>query len=88
MTGKWELKIDIHAGSFEGIKRIAQEALGHVSKAKSVRELPTMWGGGGGGGGDPVGVGCSITVKSPAEERIAQLRKEADDLEAELLSGQ
>lgn len=84
MYGKWKLKIDLYSGSFAGVQSVAQRALEQVVKAKSVRDLRCI-GAGGGGGGDPVGFGYTVTLECPIEEKIAQLRKEADELEATLL---
>jgi hypothetical protein len=76
--------IKLYSGSFNGLQGIAKEILEIVSKARSFKELPIV--GGGGGGGDPIGSGYSVEYKYPDEFRIAQLRKEADELEAKLNS--
>jgi hypothetical protein len=79
----WTLKVEMYAGSFDGLKAVAESALKTIGAAKSFKDYSTAWGGGGGAG---VGSGCTITCSSPVEGRIKQLRKEADDLETQLRS--
>lgn len=79
----WTMNIDLRGGSFEDLQYIAKEILNKVIKAKSFKQLPVS--GGGGSGHDPNdGFSYSVTYSCPVEERIRQLRKEADELEAQL----
>lgn len=78
----WSMTIEIHASDFESLKSQAKLVLRDVSAANSVREFPTSGASVQGQGGSS----CSFHVKwaSPAEHRVALLRKEADELEATL----
>ncbi len=82
----WEITITAYAGSFEGLKRVVADECKRVAAAKDHRQLNTSWGGG--MGGSMSGVGASLKVTCPVEERIKQLRADADALEAKLQSGE
>lgn len=78
----WTMTVELYASSFEFLQSAAKGLLGEIAAAKNYKELPSS--AGGGGGGDPVGTGYTVKWRSPIEWRIAQLRKEADELEASL----
>lgn len=85
MSATWTMKIELYSGSFDGLKCMAKSAFDKIESAKSVKGLPIALGGGA-GRGDPMGFGYNVTYTCPIEDRIANLRKEADDLEASLKS--
>lgn len=79
--GSWKMTIRLSAGTFESLKHIAKHILGDVERAKTFREWPIA---GGGSGGGNSWTNYSVEYSCPAEARIAQLRREADALEASL----
>lgn len=78
----WAMNVTLYADSFENLQAQAVRLLDQIAKAKNYMQLPTS--GGGGGGGDSVMRGFEVKWRSPIEHRVAQLRKEADELEAGL----
>lgn len=79
MSDRYTLKIEITSDDFSRIKKRAEALLEQISDASSFAELPL--GAGGGGGLESFGV----TLQSPRKAMIADLRAEADRMEAEYL---
>lgn len=78
----WRMTIKVHGSSFDAMKNAAESVLGRVRGAKSYRDMPISSEASLGDGGPRMGWSCEYTC--PDEDRIAQLRQEADRLEAGL----
>jgi len=79
MEDVWRMTVELNAGSFSALQYAMEQAASHVARAKGFKAA--MGGSGWGSGGGP-GAGYTIEIECPVEAKIAQLRKEADDLEA------
>ncbi len=69
---------------FANLKYIAERILKDISKARNYKELPVA--GAGGYGNYANDFAYSVEYTCPDEQRIANLRAEADQLEAKLKS--
>lgn len=74
---EWTMTIKITGASFERLKDYAQEVLEGVVKATDPRRFPIKR-------ETPLVGSYEVTWESPIADRIARLRKEADELEATL----
>jgi hypothetical protein len=83
---EWHSTIDLAAETFDGLRLIAAEALREVLGAKNYRAIELAAGGNlafipGTRGNSPY---YMIKTECPVKLRVAELRKEADALEATL----
>lgn len=79
--GEWNLVVRLGADTFPHLKEIAKETFSAIDRARNHRELPIM-------GSTNNIMFWSVQCSSPVEQRIADLRREADELEAKAKSGQ
>lgn len=81
MSRKWTLKVELHSYSAESLKRVFAQAAQRIAKAATPNDFRMGWGESGGEGYES---GCSSELTCPIEDHIAELRREADRLEASL----
>jgi hypothetical protein len=80
-AGGWSLDFHACADSFGNLKAVVKELADRVAEATSYKDIEfSAFSDSGGNCG-------SLSVKSPIEAQIKELRQEADDLEAKLKAG-
>ena len=77
----WSVNISISSGSWDELRHAVKFLADAFAKAKMYQDRPLGFGGGG-LGGVPTSVVCEYFC--PVEAKVAQFRKEADELEATL----
>lgn len=78
----WKMVITIEGRDFALLKGLAKQALAIIVEAKTYKQLQCINTSSSELAG-PIG-GYSATFSCPIEDRVAQLRQEADELEASL----
>lgn len=81
----WIAVITVKAETFPALVKMTAEATKEIVAAKSVHDIHTSAVGHGTEDGPPLSFTISIT--SPIELRVAELRREADELEKEAVDG-
>lgn len=81
----WKMTIQLEARNFEALKFVAAYVFEQINAAKTYKNLPIMGAGGSGQCGNDFSF--SVEYSCPVEQRIANLRSEADALEASLANG-
>jgi len=70
---QWSAKINVYGQDFDWLKKNARECLLRITEARSFKEISFYANG-----------GSDLEITCPVQEKINQLRKEADELEATL----
>lgn len=81
MADTFKMTVELTATSFPSLMGIARQVFGEILAAKSIKNIPRS---GGGGSSSGHSISFSVTLITPVEARIAELRREADELEAGL----
>lgn len=76
---RWELKIEIRAKDLRCLRRCLSEINRHIAKAETADTMTTA--GVGSGEGNFTERFC-VTAECPAEVKVKELRRQADELEA------
>lgn len=76
----WRITVQVYAPSYPRLREYARSIFDMILNAKSPNNITRK---GGSGGGSIVECGYSVELVTPVRERIAELRREADRLEAE-----
>lgn len=77
---KWRVSISAGATSFAALKQVLKPVFDQFLAAADYRSVPIAAGGTG-------GWHYSVELTTPVEEQIADLRKRADKMEADLRAG-
>lgn len=77
---KWKVDISAGATSFAALKQVLKPVFEQFLGASDYRSVPIAAGGTG-------GWHYSVELTTPVEEQIAELRKRADKMEADLRAG-
>ena len=80
---QWTLKLNFHAYSMDSLRAVVAQAAAQVAKARVPADLMMHWSGGD-GLNQEIRSGCASEYTCPTEDRIKELRREADRLETEL----
>lgn len=78
----WKMEIKIEGRDFNALKALTQQALARIAEARTYKDLQYINMGCSDLGGQ-IG-GYHATFSCPIEDHIAQLRQEANELEASL----